>query len=71
MPSITYECEDCGHQEGRNLRKVHGETPDDDEFKVVGGEMEVCPSCGSKEIREYTNGVCLRDEGREDFHADG
>lgn len=71
MPSITYECEDCGHQEERELHIVHGADPHEDEHKEEGDPYEQCEKCGSKDITEYTNGIPLRDEGREDFHSDG
>lgn len=71
MPSVTFECEDCGHQEERDLRLVRGETPDQDDYEMVGEEVEVCPECSSDNVTEYQHGIRHRDEGREDFHSDG
>ena len=84
MPSITYECQDCGHQEERSMRKVcsllrardapaeqvFGETDFEDEWGVIGEEVKRCVACGSTDITEYTEGLSLHDEGREDFHSD-
>lgn len=67
---IIYECEDCGHQEERAVRWGRAESPEDDDFEVVGGEVESCPECGSDELTEHTDAK-IRDEGREDFHSDG
>lgn len=71
MPSITYECEDCGHQEEHTLHIVHGAMEGDDDFEEDGEEVTSCQKCGSTDIESYTEGVRIRDEGREDFHSDG
>jgi ribosomal protein S27AE len=71
MPSVTYECGDCGHEEERDLRKVYGETDYEDDYEVIGDEVEKCPQCGSTDLTDYTTGVSSSMSEREDFHSDG
>lgn len=71
MPSVTYECEDCGHQEEHTLHLVRGASPEEDDYEEEGEEQESCPKCGSTNVTSYTDGIHCRDEGREDFHDDG
>ena len=66
----TIECGDCGWEDEFDTRIEHGPYEGDDETFIVN-EPETCPNCGSDDLHVFIHGLCIRDEGREDFHSDG